>query len=180
MTAPQARVRRDGRSHSIPAAEVVPGDVLEVEAGDLVPADARVLEAAALKTVEAALTGESEAVGKDAACLEREDIPLGDRRCMVFLGTSVATGKGLAIAVDTGMGTEIGRIAELLAGAGSEDKTPLQKWFHSFGRILVWGSLGIVGLIFALGLVRGIPALELFLTSVSLAVAAVSKGCRPW
>lgn len=176
MTAPRARVRRDGHSRSIPAAEVVPGDVLELEAGDLVPADARVLEAAALKTVEAALTGESEAVDKQAACLEREDVPLGDRRNMVFLGTSVATGKGLALAVETGMGTEIGRIADLLAGAGGEDKTPLQQRLQSFGRILVWASLGIVGLIFALGLVRGIPALELFLTSVSLAVAAVPEG----
>lgn len=176
MTAPQARVRRDGRSLFIPAAEVVPGDVLELEAGDLVPADGRLLEAAALKTVEAALTGESEAVEKTATRLEREDVPLGDRRNMVFLGTSVATGKGLAFAVETGMGTEIGRIAELLAGAASEDKTPLQKRLHSFGQILVWGSLGIVGLIFALGLVRGIPVLELFLTSVSLAVAAVPEG----
>jgi P-type Ca2+ transporter type 2C len=176
MTAPQARVRRDGRSLSIPAAEVVPGDVLELEAGDLVPADARVLEASALKTVEAALTGESEAVDKEVACLEREDVPLGDLRNMVFLGTSVAAGKGLALAVETGMGTEIGRIADLLAGAASEDKTPLQKRLDSFGRILVWGSLGIVGLIFVLGLVRGIPGLELFLTSVSLAVAAVPEG----
>ena len=89
MTAPHARVRRDGRSLSIPAAEVVPGDVLELEAGDLVPADARVLEAAALKTVEAALTGESEAVDKEVARLGRDDVPLGDRRNMVFLGTSV-------------------------------------------------------------------------------------------
>ncbi len=176
MTAPQARVRRDGRSLSIPAAQVVPGDLLELEAGDLVPADARVLEAAALKTVEAALTGESEAVDKQATCLDREDVPLADRRNMVFLGTSVATGKGLAIAVATAMETEIGRIADLLAGAAGEDKTPLQKRLHAFGRILVWGSLGIVALIFALGLVRGIPALELFLTSVSLAVAAVPEG----
>jgi Ca2+-transporting ATPase len=176
MTAPHARVRRDGRSLSVPAAEVVSGDVLELEAGDLVPADARVLETAALKTVEAALTGESEAVDKEATCLDREDVPLGDRRNMVFLGTSVATGKGLALVVETGMGTELGQIADLLSGAASEDKTPLQKRLHSFGRILVWGSLGIVGLIFALGLVRGIPALELFLTSVSLAVAAVPEG----
>lgn len=176
MTAPRARVRRDGRSLSIPAVEVVPGDVLELEAGDLVPADARLLEAAALKTVEAALTGESEAVDKEAAHLDREEAPLGDRRNMIFLGTSVATGKGLALAVETGMGTEIGQIAELLAGAAGEEKTPLQKRLDSFGRVLVWGSLGIVGLIFALGLVRGIPGLELFLTSVSLAVAAVPEG----
>ena len=175
MTSPRARVRRDGRSISLPAALVVPGDLLEIEAGDLVPADARVLEAAALKTVEAALTGESEAVEKAAARLEREDAPLGDRRCMVFMGTSVAMGKGLALVVETGMRTEIGRIADLLTTAGA-DTTPLQQRLHSFGRVLVAASLGIVALIFGLGLLRGIPMLELFLTSVSLAVAAVPEG----
>ncbi len=176
MTAPQARVRRDGRSLSIPAAEVVPGDLIEIEAGDLVPADARVIEAAVLKTVEAALTGESEAVDKEAVCLEHEDVPLGDRRNMLFLGTSVAVGKGLAIAVETGMATEIGHIADLLTGAGGEAATPLQKRLHSFGQILVWACLGIVGLIFLFGFLRGIPLLDLFLTSVSLAVAAVPEG----
>lgn len=177
MTAPKARVRRDGRSLSIPAAEVVPGDVLELEAGDLVPADARVLEAAVLKTVEAALTGESEAVEKVAECpIDQQDVPLGDRRNMVFLGTSVAAGKGLALAVETGMGTEIGHIADLLAETAGEEATPLQKRLNSFGRILAWASLAIVSLIFALGLMRGIPALELFLTSISLAVAAVPEG----
>lgn len=176
MTAPRARVRRDGRSVSVPAAMVVPGDLLEVEAGDLIPADARVIEAAALKTVEAALTGESEAVEKAAARVDREDVPLGDRRSMVFMGTSVATGKGLALVVETGMRTEIGRIADLLTTAGGEETTPLQQRLHSFGRVLVASSLGIVALIFVLGLLRGIPTLELFLTSVSLAVAAVPEG----
>ncbi len=176
MTAPRARVRRDGQSLSIPAAEVVQGDLLELEAGDLVPADARLLEAATLKAVEAALTGESEAVEKTPAVLDGRDVPLGDRRNMVFLGTVVATGKGLAVAAGTGMGTEMGRIADLLAGAAGEDATPLQKKLQAFGRILVWACLGIVGLIFSLGLVRGIPLLELFLTSVSLAVAAVPEG----
>ncbi len=176
MTAPRARVRRDGRSVSVPAAMVVPGDLLEVDAGDLIPADARVLEAAALKTVEAALTGESEAVEKAPARVEREDVPLGDRRSMVFMGTSVAAGKGLALVVETGMRTEIGRIADLLTTAGGEETTPLQQRLHSFGRVLVAASLGIVALIFALGLLRDIPTLELFLTSVSLAVAAVPEG----
>jgi P-type Ca2+ transporter type 2C len=176
MTAPRARVRRDGRSVSVPAAMVVPGDLLEVEAGDLIPADARVLEAAALKTVEAALTGESEAVEKAPARVEREDAPLGDRRSMVFMGTSVAAGKGLALVVETGMRKEIGRIADLLATAGGEETTPLQQRLHSFGRVLVAASLGIVALIFVLGLSSGIPKLELFLTSVSLAVAAVPEG----
>jgi Ca2+-transporting ATPase len=176
MTAPHARVRRDGQSLTIPATEVVPGDMLELEAGDLVPADARLLEASTLKTIEAALTGESEAVEKLPAGLDRNDVPLGDRRNMVFLGTVVATGKGLAVAAETGMGTEMGRIADLLAGASSEEATPLQKKLQAFGRILVWACLGIVGLIFALGMVRGIPLLELFLTSVSLAVAAVPEG----
>jgi len=176
MTAPRARVRRDGRSVSVPAARVVPGDLLEIEAGDLVPADARVLEAAALKTVEAALTGESEAVLKAPAPVGPEDVPLGDRRSMVFMGTSVATGKGLALVVETGMRTEIGRIADLLATAGGEETTPLERRLLSFGRVLIAASVGIVALIFVLGLLRGIPVLELFLTSVSLAVAAVPEG----
>ncbi len=180
MTAPRARVRREGTSRMIPATEVVPGDILELEAGDLVPADARLLEASSLRNVESALTGESEAVEKDAAPLPAGgEIPLGDRRNMAFMGTSVAAGAGLAAVVGTGMDTEIGRIAALLQKASREDaraKTPLQESLAAFGRVLVWASLGIVGLIFVLGWLRQLPLLELFLTSVSLAVAAVPEG----
>ena len=179
MTAPRARVRREGQSRMIPATEVVPGDILELEVGDLVPADARLLEAASLKHVESALTGESEGVEKDPVPIDRPEVPLGDRRNLAFMGTSVAAGTGLAAVVGTGMDTEIGRIASLLQKASREDageKTPLQQRLEAFGRVLVWASLGIVGLIFALGWMRSLPLLDLFMTSVSLAVAAVPEG----
>jgi Ca2+-transporting ATPase len=176
MTAPRAKVLRDGGVKVVPSAEVVPGDVLELEAGDLVAADARLLQATSLRCVEAALTGESEAVTKRATTLDRPEIPLGDRENMVFLGTSVAAGQGRAVIVGTAMDTEIGRIAGLIQEARTEGGTPLQQKLEAFGRILVWGSLGIVALLFVLGLWRGIEWFELFMTSVSLAVAAVPEG----
>lgn len=176
LTAPRAKVRRDGNVASIPASEIVTGDILELEAGDLVAADARLLEAASLKCIESALTGESDAVEKEAATLDSGDIPLGDRQNMIFMGTSVATGQGHAVVVATAMNTEIGRIAGLIEEAGAEQGTPLQQKLESFGRVLVWASLGIVALLFVLGLVRGMKFFELFMTSVSLAVAAVPEG----
>lgn len=176
MTAPRAKVRRDGQVSSIPAAGIVVGDILELEAGDLVAADARLLEAASLRCIESALTGESQAVTKRAATLEQSEIPLGDRENMVFMGTSIVAGTGQAIVVATAMKTELGRIAGLIEEAGEEEKTPLQQKLTSFGRILIWVALGIVALLFGLGLLRGTPLLELFMTSVSLAVAAVPEG----
>jgi P-type Ca2+ transporter type 2C len=176
MTAPRAKVVRDGTVTVVPAGEVVPGDILELEAGDLVSADARVLEAASLRCIESALTGESEAVNKCATTLDGADVPLGDRENMVFMGTSVAAGQGRAVIVGTAMNTEIGHIAGLIQQAGTEGGTPLQQKLEAFGRILVWASLGIVALLFVLGLVRGMKLLELFMTSVSLAVAAVPEG----
>jgi Ca2+-transporting ATPase len=176
MTAPRAKVRRDGRVTSIPASEIVAGDIVELEAGDVVAADARLLDAASLKCIESALTGESDAVTKQAVALNKDDIPLGDRENMIFMGTSVATGQGSAVVVATAMNTEIGRIAGLIEEAGADADTPLQQKLDSFGRVLVWGSLGIVALLFALGLVRGMKFFELFMTSVSLAVAAVPEG----
>ena len=176
MTAPQAKVRRDGQVTSIPAAGIVAGDILALEAGDLVAADARLLEAASLKCIESALTGESVAVTKQPATLEQGDVELGDRENMLFMGTSIAAGTGLAVVVGTAMKTELGRIAGLIAEAGAEGATPLQKKLDSFGRILVWATLGIVALLFVLGLLRGTEPFELFMTSVSLAVAAVPEG----
>ena len=176
MTAPQAKVRRDGQVTSIPASGIVAGDILALEAGDLVAADARLLAAASLKCIESALTGESEAVTKQPATLEQGDIPLGDRENMVFMGTSVAAGTGQAVVVATAMKTELGRIAGLIEEAGAEEGTPLQRKLDSFGRILVWAALGIVALLFGLGLLRGTKPFELFMTSVSLAVAAVPEG----
>ena len=176
MTAPQAKVRRDGAFTSIPASDVVAGDVLALEAGDLIAADARLLEAASLRCVESALTGESEAVTKQPATLTPGDIPLGDRDNMVFMGTSVAAGTGQAVVVATAMNTELGRIAGLIEQAGEDTGTPLQQKLDAFGRILFWAALGIVALLFGLGRLRQTPLFELTMTSVSLAVAAVPEG----
>ena len=154
MTAPHAKVRRDNRVTSISASEVVAGDILALEAGDLIAADARLLEAASLQCLESALTGESEAVAKQPATLEQGDVPLGDRENMVFMATSVAAGTGQAVVVATAMKTEMGRIAGLIAEAGAEARTPLEKKLESFGRVLVWAALGIVALLFGLGLLR--------------------------
>ena len=176
MTAPQAKVRRDGRVSAIPAAGIVTGDILELEAGDVVPADARLLAAASLQCIESALTGESEAAAKSPEALTAAEVPLGDRANLVFMGTSVAGGTGRAVVVATGMQTELGRIAGLIEAAGAEERTPLEQKLEAVGRILVWAALGIVGLLFGLGLLRGTKPYELFLTSVSLAVAAVPEG----
>ena len=126
------------------ASGIVAGDILTLEAGDLVAADARLLSAASLKCIESALTGESEAVTKQTAILAPGDIALGDRTNMVFMGTSVAAGTGQAVVVATAMKTELGRIAGLIETAEAEAKTPLQQNLDSFGRILVWATLGIV------------------------------------
>ncbi len=176
LTAPEARVLRDGQVTSIPASGIVVGDILALEAGDLVAADARLLKAASLMCIESALTGESTAETKQPATLEQGDVALGDRENMVFMGTSVAAGTAQAVVVATAMNTELGRIAGLIAEAGAEEGTPLQRKLDSFGHILVWAALGIVVLLFGLGLLRGIEPLELFMTSVSLAVAAVPEG----
>ncbi len=179
MTAPQAKTFRDGKAVAIPAAEVVPGDVLLLEDGDLVAADARLLEAASLKCIESALTGESEAVDKKAVTLQQADLPLGDRENLIFMGTAVASGTAKAVVVGTAMQTEIGHIASLLGQATAEEGTegtPLQHKLAAFGRVLVWASLGIVGVLFVLGMIRGMKFLEMFMTSVSLAVAAVPEG----
>jgi Ca2+-transporting ATPase len=176
MTAPQAKVRRDGAFTSIPASDIVAGDVLALEAGDLIAADARLLEAASLRCVESALTGESEAVTKQPATLTPGDIPLGDRDNMVFMGTSVAAGTGQAVVVATAMNTELGHIAGLIEQAGEDTGTPLQQKLDAFGRILFWAAFGIVALLFGLGLLRRTPLFELTMTAVSLAVAAVPEG----
>lgn len=176
LTSPQARVRRGGQAASIPASEVVAGDILLLEAGDLVAADARLLEAASLRCIESALTGESESVTKRPETLEQGAVPLGDRVDMVFLGTSVAAGTGVAVVVATAMNTELGRIAGLIASAGTSEGTPLQQKLDTLGRSLVWAALGVVALLFGLGLLRGTDLFDLTLTSVSLAVAAVPEG----
>nr|WP_309686539.1 cation-translocating P-type ATPase [Armatimonas sp.] len=176
LTAPQARVRREGHVTEVPATEIVVGDVLLLEAGDLVAADARLLKTASLKVIESALTGESVAVPKQPEILQQEDVPLAERENIVFQGTSVAAGTGQAVVVATEMQTELGHIAELLEETEINKDTPLQQKLDAFGRILIWAALGIVALLFVLGLLRGTKILELTLTSVSLAVAAVPEG----
>jgi Ca2+-transporting ATPase len=174
LTAPNARVIRDGAIRVIPGAAVVPGDVVVLEAGDLVAGDGRLIEASALAADEASLTGESEPVAKSAGQCAPE-VLMADRTNMVFMGTSVVRGTGRALVVATGMETEFGRIAQLLEGAAS-DETPLQKRLDKVARQLLWACLGVVLVVFALGIVRGEPAFEMFLSAVSLAVAAIPEG----
>jgi Ca2+-transporting ATPase len=174
MTAPHARVRRDGRASMIPAAEVVPDDVLLLEAGDVVAADARLVEAHALSINEAPLTGESAPVAKGTIPVPAS-APLADRRDAVFMGTSIATGTARARVFATGMATELGRVAHLLAST-AETETPLQGRLRQLGRTLLLLCVGVVGLVALLGVVRGTRPLDVFMTAVSLAVAAVPEG----
>ena len=174
MTAPRARVRRDGSSAVIPAAEVVPGDLLLLEAGDIVPADAHVIDAAALATIEAALTGESVPVEKSGVP-SRPDAPLAERADYVFSGTAVVRGTGVAEVVATGGATELGRIAHLLTTA-QQGPTPLQQHLADVGRVLLRVCLAVVIVVAITGLLRGTSPLDVFLASVSLAVAAVPEG----
>ncbi|MDW5317490.1 cation-translocating P-type ATPase [Rhizobium sp. PL01] len=176
LTAPEVKLRRDGRVLSFPAVQVVKGDILMLEAGDLVAADSRILQAASLSIMEATLTGESETVEKQAAAFLPGKIPIGDQSNMVFMGTSVAAGTGEAVVVATAMDTQLGRIASLLDQAQSEKRTPLQQKLDAFGRLLIWIALGIVAVLFGLGYLRGTPLGELSLTAIGLAVAAVPEG----
>jgi len=176
IAAPHAKVYRDGMIASIPAAGIVVGDVLVFEAGDLIAADGRILQTVALKCDESALTGESVPVDKNPEAIAQAEVALGDRKNAVFMGTSVAAGSGSAVIVSVGMDTELGRIALLLQEVVEAKKTPLQEDLDSFGRILVWVTLGIVACTFGLGLVRGIEFLDLLMTSISLAIAAVPEG----
>ncbi len=176
MTAPMAKVLRSGLVRSIPAKALVRGDVIELEAGDLVPADARLFQVFGLRSLEAALTGESESVLKVSDTLPTGDVSLGDRHNMIYMGTSIASGAGKAIVVRTGSGTEIGKIASLLESAGMESETPLQKRMNALSKTLVWVCLGIVAILFLIGLLRGRDLFQQFMTAVSLAVAAAPEG----
>jgi P-type Ca2+ transporter type 2C len=175
LSAPSVKVRREGHVREISASELVPGDVALLEAGNLVPADGRLLEGANLRVQESALTGESEPVDKDPAALEEEDAPLGERAGMVYSSTVVASGRGLFIVTETGMATELGKIAAMIQAADSE-QTPLQRRMNQVGKVLALAALAIVGVVFVLGLLRGEDLEVMFLTAVSLAVAAVPEG----
>ena len=175
MSAPHARVLRDGREQVIDAAQLVPGDIIRLEAGDFIPADARLLKSAGLKSEESALTGESVPSEKDAAAQVEEKAPLGDRSNMVFSGCSVTYGTATAVVTGTGMNTEMGKIAGLLEGE-KETQTPLQQKLAQLGKYLGFVALAACAVIFVVGLINGIPVLEIFMTAVSLAVSAIPEG----
>jgi Ca2+-transporting ATPase len=175
LAIPTVKARRGGRIQETSARELVPGDIVLLEAGNLVPADGRVLESANLRIQEAALTGESEPVEKDPRALLARDLPLGDRRNMAYMGTVVTYGRGLAVVTETGMDTELGGIATMIQTVRQEP-TPLQRRLDQLGRKLAAVALAVVGVVFSLGLLRGEDARLMFLTAVSLAVAAVPEG----
>ena len=175
MSAPHARVLRDGKEQVIDAAQLVPGDVIRLEAGDFIPADARLLKSVSLKSEESALTGESVPSEKDAAALVEEKAPLGDRSNMVFSGCSVTYGTATAVVTGTGMNTEMGKIAGLLEGE-EEGQTPLQQKLAQLGKYLGFVALAACAVIFVVGLAGGINVLEIFMTAVSLAVSAIPEG----
>jgi len=175
MAAPHARVLRDGRSQALAATELVPGDIVLLDAGNIVPADLRLIEVATLKTQEAALTGESAAVDKRAEAVLAGEPPLGDRVNMAYKGTLAVHGRARGVVVATGMDTELGHIAELLRST-EESKTPLQKRLARFGRVLAIAVLVLCAILFAVGVGRGEPVLLMLLTAISLAVAAIPEA----
>lgn len=175
MSAPHARVIRDGKECILNASELVVGDIIKLEAGDFVPADARLITSSALKSEEAALTGESVPAEKDAAADVKDGAPLGDRCNMVYSGCSITYGSATAIVTATGMNTEMGKIAELLSGE-EEGSTPLQEKLAKLGKYLGFVALGACAIIFVVGLINEIPPLEIFMTAVSLAVSAIPEG----
>ena len=175
MSAPNAKAVRGGQIQSVPAAEVVPGDVVELEAGDFIPADCRLISSSTLKCDEAALTGESLPSEKEAADGLAEDAALGDRCNMVYSGCAVSYGHARAVVVETGMNTEMGKIATLLEGEDN-NMTPLQVKLAQLGKYLGFLALGICAIIFVIGVIDRLPLLDMFMTAVSLAVAAIPEG----
>ena len=175
MAAPSARVRRGGELLVVAADTLVPGDVVLLDAGAIVPSDLRLIEAVQLQVAEAVLTGESQAVDKTIAAISGADIALGDRLNMAYKGTVVTRGRGTGVTVATGLATELGKVAQLLAGE-EEVRTPLQKRLAHFGTRLALAVLAICVIVFAAGLLRGEPPVLMFLTAISLAVAAIPEA----
>lgn len=175
LTKPSAKVVRAGKVLQISAEEVVPGDLLLLDAGDSVPADLRLIEAASLRSNESALTGESVPAEKDPAALKAGQVAIGDRKNMLFMGSTITSGRAKAVVVETGMKTQLGRIAQLLDEAVIEP-TPLQQRLGKLGKILGIAAGIIVVLVFSIGLWRGEALLEMFMVAISLAVAAVPEG----
>jgi len=175
LSAPKVKVRREGHLHEVPASELVPGDVIQLDAGDAVSADCRLVEAINLRVQEAVLTGESEAVEKHTQPIIAENLPLGDQRNMVFMGTVTTYGRGVAVVVRTGMQTELGQIADMLQSV-EQESTPLQKRMKQLGKGLALAALVIVVLIFILGILRGESIRIMFMTAISMAVAVIPEG----
>ena len=180
MTAATSKVMRDGRLTVVHSDELVPGDVIHVEAGDAVPADCRILECASLKVEEAALTGESVPVVKSEAALTGGEVPLGDRKNMMYMGSTVVYGRGSAVVCDTGMDTEMGKIADALSQA-QDEQTPLQRKLAGLSKVLTWLVLGICVVMFAVGVIKAGAVnagvvIDTFMMAVSLAVAAIPEG----
>ncbi len=175
MSAPSARVVRGGKEMIIPSSEVVPGDIIKLEAGDFVPADAMLIESVNLKSEESALTGESVPVEKDANALANENAPIAERVNMVFSGCSITYGNAKAIVVNTGMNTEMGKIASLLEGE-KQGKTPLQQKLAQLGKYLGIIALVACAIIFVVGVLNDLKIIDVFMTAVSLAVSAIPEG----
>ncbi len=175
LSAPHARVMRDGAESIIDATQLVPGDIIRLEAGDFIPADARLLSSASLKSEESALTGESVPSEKDAVLEIPEGAPLGDRSNMLFSGCSITYGAATAVVTATGMDTEMGKIANLLEGE-NDSQTPLQQKLAQLGKYLGIIALAACAVVFVIGITSGIPVMEIFMTAVSLAVSAIPEG----
>jgi Ca2+-transporting ATPase len=175
MAAPIAHVIRNGVSSEIPARELVPGDLVVLEAGKYVPADLRLFETSNLKIEESSLTGESVPVEKDNILIEDLNAPLGDRKNMAFMSSMVTYGRGKGVVIGTGMSTQIGKIADMISKV-EEESTPLQKSLEQVGKFLGIAALIICGVMFGVGVLEGRPVLGMFMTSVSLAVAAIPEG----
>jgi len=175
MAVPHVRVRRDNHVQEISSTNLVPGDIVLLEAGNLIPADCRIIENASLKVQEAALTGESEPVDKRLEAIPGDDLPLGDRANLLYMGTTVTYGRGEAIVTATGMNTELGNIAGLIQNV-EEDQTPLQRRLARLGKTLAWVALGIIAIVVVTGLLRGDDLETIFLTGISLAVAAIPES----
>jgi Ca2+-transporting ATPase len=176
LSSPTTKVIRAGKAAIIPSADLVPGDLVELDAGDLVPADCRLVWVTPnFATLEASLTGESNPVLKTVEALDEPDVQLADRANMVYVGTSVASGRGRALVVHTGMGTELGKIAGMIQEI-ERVETPLQKKLEQFGKWIVYLAFVLVAIVFILEFIRGGRVIDIFLTAVSLAVAAIPEG----
>ena len=175
MAVPSARVTRAGRTTSVPVGELVPGDIVHLDAGTVVPADLRLIDVASLRIEEATLTGESEPIDKQTEAVDRDDLALGDRLCMAYSGTQVAAGRGVGVVVATGMRTELGKIASLLQGVESEP-TPLQNRLDLVGKQLALLGVVVALAVVAMGAISGEAAADLVLTAISVAVAVIPEG----